>query len=343
MYSDPISCVLNGGYTGEYFSLARSTRQGDPSSARIFALVVEILGIKIRTNATIKGIEISNYEILTAQYADDLWTLLEPSEDNINNLLYELEKFKRFSGLDINVDKSVAMLIGPMRDTDAKFYTQKQLFWSKGAIKILGITIYNDAEVTCNVNYMDVLTKVENILKSWQHRKLSLLGKIKMINSLMTTQFLYKFMVLPSPDEFFFRFYKRLILDFLWEGGAPRIRYNKLIQRYEEGGLKLADLEAKNWAIKTKWVEYLSNKEAPWFDVNVRSIKKAQDIWKCNMKEDVDKLVKRLPYGMINEIVKAWVKINYKYPQESIDMMQSYLWLNSDIRRGQKPFSDRFT
>ena len=72
MYSDPVSCVLNGGYTGEYFSLARSTRQGDPSSALIFALVVEILGIKIRTNATIKGIEIGNYEILTAQYADDL-------------------------------------------------------------------------------------------------------------------------------------------------------------------------------------------------------------------------------------------------------------------------------
>ena len=341
LYTELLSCVLNGGYTGEYFQLTRSTRQGDPCSALIFAIVVEILGIKIRMNSNIKGIDIGgNYEIVSEQYADDLWTILQPSTENINELLREIDKFSIFSGLNINAEKSVAIKLGPLRHTNAKYYTLKQLAWVDGPIRILGVDFYSNPEVTVMNNYMDVLVKIDRILGTWKRRKLTLTAKIVLLNTLMTSQLQYKMLVLPSLEAYFYKIYKQRMLDFLWNRKAPRIRYDKLIQLYENNGLQLIDPETKELALKTKWVEYLRGKEAPWFYLNTPI--KTENLWKCNFKyEDVKYFVKESKYNFINDVMRAWAKFNYVYPQNVKSMMNQYVWGNSDIRRAGKPILER--
>ena len=159
---------------------------------------------------------------------------------------------------------------------------------------------------------MTALTKVEGVLKAWQHRKLSLLGKIAVINSLVTSQFMYKFMMLPSPDDFFFMFYKRLILDFLWETKKPQIRYDKLIQNYNNNGLKLPDLRCKELALKTKWVQYLQDKKADWFFVN--SSFDNNDLWKCNLApNDVKHLFPDAPFNF-KQVTLAWSEFYFILP-----------------------------
>ena len=65
------SCVINGGTTTRYFSLKRSTRQGDPISAYLFILVLEIIFIFIKERENVQGLTVLNNQFLCTAYADD--------------------------------------------------------------------------------------------------------------------------------------------------------------------------------------------------------------------------------------------------------------------------------
>ena len=55
------SCVINGGNTTPYFNLEKGARRGDPVSAYLFILALEVLFVFIKNNENIKSIEIFKY------------------------------------------------------------------------------------------------------------------------------------------------------------------------------------------------------------------------------------------------------------------------------------------
>ena len=55
-YSNISSCVVNNGYSSEFFSLQRGVRQECPFSGLLFVLAVEPLAHQIRINDSIKGL-----------------------------------------------------------------------------------------------------------------------------------------------------------------------------------------------------------------------------------------------------------------------------------------------
>ena len=57
------SCIMNNRHSTGCFALSSGTRQGDPISAYLFILVMEVLFIQIRSNKNIRGLSIFDYEI----------------------------------------------------------------------------------------------------------------------------------------------------------------------------------------------------------------------------------------------------------------------------------------
>ena len=64
-------CVVNGGFTTPYFNLQKGTHQGDPISAYLLILALEILFELIKYNADIRGIAIFNHAFLYTAFVDD--------------------------------------------------------------------------------------------------------------------------------------------------------------------------------------------------------------------------------------------------------------------------------
>ena len=48
------SCVINGGSTTKYFKLEKGARQGDPISAYLFIIALEVLFIMLKNKADIR-------------------------------------------------------------------------------------------------------------------------------------------------------------------------------------------------------------------------------------------------------------------------------------------------
>ena len=337
LYRNTESCVMNNGYWGQWFKLGRSTRQGCPSSALIFNLVVEILGIKIRKNIKIKGIEMFDFELKSQQYADDIWMALYPTEQNINEALKEMENFANFSGLEINFEKTIAYKLGPCRNSEARFYTIKPISWTNEPVKILGIWFHPSKQIMVEKNFYKKLDKIQTIIENWNTRNLSTLGKITVINTLIHSQLQYQLTSLPSPPQDFYIKYKRIIQEYLWKKTAIRIRYEKIIQNYENEGLKLLDLQTKEIALKAKWPIYFQYRHIPWF-YGWYPVKDER-VWTCNINE------KDIRNSMFNttfrDIWIAWSKVFFHIPESIDEIMTQNIWGNSHVKRAGKPFFDK--
>ena len=64
---------MNNGKSTGYFNLERGTRQGDPLSAYLFILALEVLFLQVRSSDNIEGISINEFILKLTAYADDTY------------------------------------------------------------------------------------------------------------------------------------------------------------------------------------------------------------------------------------------------------------------------------
>lgn len=85
-----------------------------------------------------------------------------------------------------------------------------------------------------------------------------------LINFLVTSQFTYLFMALPTPSESFFKTYEQKVFKFIWNDKPDKVKRVYLYNDYEFGGLKLLNLKALNLSLKASLTpKYYFNEN--WF------------------------------------------------------------------------------
>ena len=345
LFTDQVAYTANNGRWSTPITPTRGCRQGCCFSPKIFIYVVELLGLAIRQNEDIQGIKINGNLIKSGQFADDFWTTTPASQESINATLTEIIEFQKFSGLKLNYEKCAVLRLGPFKNSDAKFYTMKQLFWSDGPIKILGYYLYPDRKTMIYENYEKTFIKAKNIIENWKQRDQTLFGKVVVINSLINSMFAHLLATLPSPPLSFFLSYRKLITDYLWSDRPVRIKYERLIQDYNDLGLKLIDLQAKEWSMKgaipCKWYDRQKD-ELAWFYKGLPI--NDHRLWYCNVSSRDIKTFYYNPHSLSSnqDIWFAWSKINYQENVDTLqDILQQNVWGNSHIRVGNQPIFDK--
>ena len=185
-------------------------------------------------------------------------------------------------------------------------------------------------------NFENFRNKVAQICSSWSARTLTKIGKILVVNTLITSQFVYKFLHNYNPSRKFLEHIKQLIRHFIWDGKPSRVAYNKLIRDYPDGGLKLVDLSLKVTSLEAAWVPKIALGSLNHW-VNCFLPLEHPIIWECNVSyQDV---VKISPYdGIWSQIWGAWSRYNYQENVESSMITNQFIWFNSHIRKNDSPF-----
>jgi hypothetical protein len=133
------SSVFNAGSSTGYFKLGRGCRQGDPISAYLYILVIEIFFVMVRDNQAIEGLNIINFEYKLTSYADDSTFFLKKLS-SVDKLIDTFNIFSRYSGLELNTNKCEICSIGMHRETEIPYDGLKCINLSTSSIKILGIS-----------------------------------------------------------------------------------------------------------------------------------------------------------------------------------------------------------
>lgn len=66
--------------------------------------------------------------------------------------------------------------------------SRKRFQWQEFKIKTLGVWLSIEPELTLILNFEEKTEKVQNVLKNWQYRRLSLLRKITILKILVASQ-----------------------------------------------------------------------------------------------------------------------------------------------------------
>ena len=344
LYSGANSCVTNNGHMSDYFAMGRGVRQGCPLSPYLFIIAAEILAISIRSNSDIKGIVIGEKEYKIKQFADDSQTMSIFDKDSINATIKNFLDFGKVSGSTINYEKSAdIMRIGPIKNSEVTFELDYNVSWTNGPIEVLGIILSPNIVETATVNYSKVLGKINKTIELWSSQKLTLYGKISIINTVLLSKLIYRLSCLPSPSPDIIKLIEDKLLEFLWSPNKRHAISKQMVTNNRSNfGLKFPCIRTKDESLKIAWVKRIMENEqdsiSPFLCRNIKV--DLHLFFHCNLKiTDMNACWYEKPSSFWYNILKTWCQSNYRTADEVEFPDEEILWLNSNIRiRGKIVF-----
>lgn len=200
-YNDIQSLIINNGHLSESFRLEKGVRQGCPLSSTLFILSLQTLTNYIAKNNDIKGIKINDKTIKQTFFADDSTFFNDGNKKSFETLINTLQIFSKCSGLNLNINKSIVLRVGTLKNSTIRFCKDKKFIWTSDCANTLGMNFTNDTERNISDNIQKKICEFKNTLKQWQHRKLTLMGKITVIKTFALPKLIYPFTVLSNPNQ----------------------------------------------------------------------------------------------------------------------------------------------
>ena len=164
--------------------------------------------------------------------------------------LKTVSTFSDFAGPRLNLQKTEGLLLGPLKHSSIK--SCNNIEFKDSPIKCLGIYIGHDKKKCEELNWDSKIHKMENILKLWGKRNLTIFGKVTIVNTLCLPKVMYNCMLLVVPERVVVKI-EKMISHFIWRG-KNRINRNCVINSVENGGLNLVDVRLKIKSLKAGWI-----------------------------------------------------------------------------------------
>ena len=280
LYSDLNSDIILNGAIVKGYKIKRGVKQGDALSCILFIMCMEPMLRNLEANERIVSITTVALGVLPKAYAyaDDVNATIKNDPRAVQEVFNEYARLTRLSGLELNADKTEIMRIASHRKTNVqdreinlnvRYLGITYNVSTKEKIKINGILFQQDADALVDENVEAALVKVNNILKSWSARHLSILGKILISKTFGISQIIY-LMQSVELRESHIKMINSVLFKFLWNrhftaAKAPeRIKREIMYTPIKEGGFGMLDLMQLDKGIKIKGMGRLYESKHPF-------------------------------------------------------------------------------
>ena len=188
------------GVLSQNFLLGRGARQGDPISAYLFVLALEILFQLIKSKPEIKGLTIFDHCYLYSAYADDTTFFLQ---DNIfiKHMVKVFYLFSYFSGLKLNFKKSEIAGIGALKGFQVAFCGLRCIDLNNDTLKILGTLFSYNEKLKEEKSFYKTVTDIQRVLNLWKMGKITLEGKIAIFKTTAISKIVFQSFIATVPKH----------------------------------------------------------------------------------------------------------------------------------------------
>ena len=123
-------------------------------------------------------------------------------------------------------------------------------------INTLGIYFSYNKKLEQEKNFLNHIVKIQNILKLWKLRNLTIEGRIVVFKSLAISKLIHLALVTEIPTTTI-NLLTKIQMEFIWKGKNLKIKNSTLCNDYEYGGLKNIDIFSKVVTLQCSWIKRL--------------------------------------------------------------------------------------
>jgi exonuclease III len=335
LHRDVHGQVLINGFLSPRFAVLRGTRQGDPLSPGLFALVDEPFACSVRADPLYKGLSLPeaygrNFKL--AQYADDKAMALADNDD-AGRLNHHLQLYEDAAGARVNVIKSSALLLGSAVEDDFAAL-QVPVLQAGQSTKYLGFSVGPD--VTDRDLWLECAAKLTSTLAQWARRNLSIAGRITVIRVLATSKLWYLASILEPPTDVL-RQMDLSVRRFLWKGKkAGPIRRRLCLAPRSAGGIAMLDIESCVSGLQFSWLQrLLDNGDGKWKDIALEELRSAPQStkWALGTRlllSEVNKVELPSPWSRVFRVAKL-LHLHEAAPSTFEQVLRQHLFVNSCV------------
>ena len=342
LYSNACSCILINGHLSNFFPLQRGCRQGDPLSPYLFILGVEVLAISVRYNNYIRGISIFTCEVKLSHYADDTIFLLDGSARSLKCVMDVLNNFANLSGLRVNWEKSKALWFGSKCFSEDRLEGFERLIWDPGGtFTYLGVLFSVDLVNIVDINYNKAITTIKQIISHWSKRRLTPLGRLTIVKTILVPKLNYLFINLPNPPDDVLKTLESMFFKFVWNG-QDRINRHQFCQPYHAGGIKMINLMEFIHSLKITWLRRFYKADDPsWSSIvfNLYIKTHIEFLFEGGTEYLSNKLI-YLSNPFYKDVLVAFIRLKRKLQSncKHNNRTDIFLWYSDILKLDDKPF-----
>ena len=156
----------------------------------------------------------------------------------------DLNTFRNFSGLKPNKTKCETAGIGFLNGVQVAICGMEGVNLNNETVKMLGVHFSYNKNLEQDKNFSEHIFKIENILKLWRMRQLTLEGRVAVFKSSAVSKGIH-LLLITKLHKNTIDLLNKIQKTFIWQGKKAKIKYGTLCNGYEKGGIKNVDLRNK--------------------------------------------------------------------------------------------------